>query len=89
MLKYTTFWINVLPRKSGMSTDLGPGTILDGIQPDYNLHCKVHLGTYCQVHEENVPTNTNVPRTIGAICLGTSGNLQGGYVSFPEYWSYS
>ena len=79
MLKYATFWINALPRKSGVSNDLGPGTIIDGIEPDFNLHCKVPLGTYCQVHEEDVPTNTNSPRTIGAICLGPSGNLQGGY----------
>ena len=79
MLKYATFWINALPRKSGVSNDIGPGTILDGIEPNFNLHCKFPLGTYCQVHEENVPTSTNTPRTIGAICLGPSGNLQGGY----------
>ena len=79
MLKYATFWINALLRKSGVSNDLGPGTILDGIEPDFNLHYKIPLGTYCQVHEGDVPMNTNAPRTIGAIYLGPSGNLQGGY----------
>ena len=79
MLKYVIFWINAVPRKSGVSNDLGPGTIFDSIEPDYNLYCKVYLGTYCQDHEETVPTNTNAPRTIDAICFGPSGNLQGGY----------
>ena len=32
-----------------------------------------------QVHEESTPTNSPAARTIGAITLGPTGNLQGGY----------
>ena len=46
---------------------------------DYNCHCKLAFGAYAQVHEENFPTNSQQARTLGAICLGPSGNLQGGY----------
>ena len=83
MLKYYICWINTLPRKSGISNDLRPGTILNGIESDYNLHCKVPLGSYCQVHKETIPTNTYTPHIIGAICLGPSGNIQGDYDFFP------
>ena len=34
-------------------------------------------GTYCEVHDEPVPTNTMTPRTHEAIALGPTGNLQG------------
>jgi hypothetical protein len=34
---------------------------------------------YCQVHEEYTPRNSQVVRTKGAISLGPSGNLQGGF----------
>ena len=46
---------------------------------DYNFHCKLAFGAYAQVHEENSPTKRQQDRTPGAICLGPSGNLQGGY----------
>ena len=32
-----------------------------------------------QVHEEPTPTNSPAARTIGAIIVGPTGNLQGGY----------
>ena len=48
--------------------------------PDFKKHCRMEFGGYAQVHEENTPTNTTEkPRIVGAICLGSTGNLQGGY----------
>ncbi len=44
---------------------------------DYKKHCCVMPGTYCEVHDEPVPTNTMVARTHKAIALGPTGNLQG------------
>jgi len=35
-------------------------------------------GTYCEVHDEPVPTNTMVSGTHEAIALGPTGNLQEG-----------
>ena len=40
-------------------------------------HCRVMPGTYCEVHDKPVPTNTMVARTHKAIALGPTGNLQG------------
>jgi len=34
-------------------------------------------GSYCEVHDKPVPTNTMVSRTHEAITLGPAGNLQG------------
>jgi hypothetical protein len=45
----------------------------------YKKHLNLQLGQYCQVHEEDQPQNSLLPRTQGAICLGPSGNVQGGY----------
>ena len=82
MVTFCVFWLNGFPRKGGVSIHLGYGVIIDGSGPDFNVHCRVPFGSYCQTHEENTPTNTNAPRTIGAIALFHSGNLQGGYDFF-------
>ena len=34
---------------------------------------------YCQIHEEDEPRNSQLPCTQGAICLGPSENIQGGF----------
>ena len=39
----------------------------------------MQFGEYCQVHEEDTPRNSMNPRTQGAICMGPSGNKQGGF----------
>jgi hypothetical protein len=44
---------------------------------DYNKHVRLEFGVYVQTHEEH--TNDIQPWTIGAICLGPSGNEQGGH----------
>ncbi len=42
-------------------------------------HCKSPFGTYCENHDELVPTNTTVTHSTPAIVLGPTGNLQGTY----------
>ena len=46
------------------------------------LGCKLPFGAYSHVHEEPSPSNIQVARTVGAICLGPTGNQQGGYKIF-------
>ena len=46
---------------------------------DYKKHPSLQFGQYCQVHEEDTPRNSQAPRTKGAICMGPSGNMQGGF----------
>ncbi len=36
---------------------------------NYEKHCKIPYGTYVQAIQENKPTNTTKPRTIGCIYL--------------------
>jgi hypothetical protein len=55
---------------------LSPMTILEGVVLDYNLHFQVIFGEYAQTYK--VTTNNMKERTVGAIALGPTGNLQGG-----------
>ena len=49
------------------------------IQLDYSKHFRLPFGLYVQVHDEPSPTNSSTAITVGAITLGRTGNLQGGY----------
>ena len=79
MIYNCVLWINAFPPKGGVSDSISPRTLLTRVKFDYNCHCKLAIGAYAQVHEENFPTNSQQARTLGAICLGPSGNLQGSY----------
>jgi hypothetical protein len=67
------------PTKGGFSDTLSPKTIMSGETLDYKKHMSLQLGQYCQVYEEDNPCNSQISRTKGAISLGPSGNLQGGF----------
>jgi hypothetical protein len=67
------------PTKGGVSDTLSPKTIMSGETLDYKKHLSLQVGQYCQVHEEDNPHNSQIARTKGAIFLGPSGNLQGGF----------
>ena len=71
--------LNFFPTKGGISDTLRPKTIMSGEIIDYKKHLILQIGKYWQVHEEDVPRNIQNPRTKGAISLGPSGNLQGGF----------
>ena len=71
--------LNYSPPKGGVSAIISPKTIMSGEQLDYRKHLTLQIGQYCQVHEEENPRNSQISRTKGAIALGPSGNLQGGY----------
>ena len=78
MIYNCVLWINA-PPKGGVSASISPRTLLIGVKLDYNYHFKLVFGAYAQVHEESFPTKSQQAWTLGAICLGSSGNLQGGY----------
>ena len=59
---------------------------MTGIKLDYSKHCRFPFGSYAQVHDEPSPTNSPTARTVGAITLGPTGNLQGGYI-FLNLWT--
>ena len=71
--------LNFFPTRGGVSDTLSPKTIMSGEVLDYKKHLCLQIGQYCQVHEEETPRNGQAARTKGAISLGPSGNLQGGF----------
>ena len=68
MMNNCALWLNVFPPKGGVST-ISPRTLITGVKFDYTKHCKLPFGAYAQVHEEPSPSNSQVARTVGAICL--------------------
>ena len=71
--------LNHFPVKGGISDTISPKTIMSGETLHYKKDFSLQFGQYCQVREEDTPRNSMKARTQGAICLGASGNVQGGY----------
>ena len=72
-----SFYVNAISSpKSGISDHMSHMTIVEGVKLDYNKYFKVNSGEHAQTFEGS--DNTMKVRTIGAIALGPSGNLQGG-----------
>ena len=70
-------WINMFPHADGVSNIISPRTIVTGLVPDYAVHCRVPVGSYCEVHDDPRITNTELARTTPAIALNPTGNTQG------------
>ena len=79
IVKHIVFWINTRPRKEGLSDVYSPRAILTETMPDYQVRCKLQVGTYCEVHDDPTPTNSTLTRSLPAIALEPVGNFQGGY----------
>jgi len=77
MIYTSVYWLNSLPSESGISSTLIPKALVMGHKPDYPNHCKLEFSTYVQTHEAR--NNSMVPRTVGALALHPTSNLQGGY----------
>ena len=72
---FIVLWLNAFPVKSGISSTFSPRELLVRWRLDYKKHCRVLPGTYCEVHDEPVPTNMMTTRTHKCIALGPTGNL--------------
>ena len=75
-----TFYVNAFVWQEGVSPILPPVTIVEGLVVDYNKHFHVIFGEYMHTYEGT--DNTMKNRTVGALALGPSGNLQGGVRCF-------
>ena len=75
----TVNWINAFPSKGSISDILSPRAIMIGTQLNFKTDCQLAFETYVQVHQELSPTNTQEAHTVGTICLGPTGNIQGSY----------
>ena len=79
LLHHVVLWLNNFPVANGVSSTFSPREIILRHKLDAKRHCRAPFGAYCEVHEENDPTNSMKSRGIPAICLGPTGNLQGTY----------
>ena len=80
MVYAANLWLNMFPHPNGISQTMSPRTILTGHCIEYSTHCQLEFGEYVQTHEEH--DNSMQPRTIGALSLRPTGNIQGGYFFF-------
>ena len=71
--------LNFFPTKGGIYDTLSPKTIMSVEIIDYKKHLSLQIGQYCQMHKEDDLCSSQNPRTKGAISLGPSANLQGGF----------
>ena len=76
LAKAAVFWLNAFPHRDRIS-DQSPRYIMTGQTLNFQRHARLELGAYVQTHEEH--DNSMGPRTLGAICLGPTGNQQGGH----------
>jgi len=79
LVENCVMWINNFPRKNGVSKTIGPRALMGARKLDFNIDCKCEFGQYVQTHEYEEPRNSLADRTLGAICLGPTGNRQGTY----------
>jgi hypothetical protein len=84
LIYHVVLWLNAFPTKSGVSETLLPREIIMQHKLNFTKHCRARFGSYCEAHDEPVPTNTMVTRLTPAIVLGPTGNLQGTYKNFQS-----
>ena len=83
LIYHVVLWLNAFPLKnSGVSANLSPRELVIRHKLDFKKHCRAQFGSYCEVHDKPVPTNSMTSRTTPAIALGPTGNLQGTYKFF-------
>jgi hypothetical protein len=66
MVFYAVKLLNYFPVKGGVSEIYGPKAIMSGKVLDFTKF-SLTFGSYCQVHEEKLPRNSLVNRTLEAI----------------------
>ena len=74
---FCVLWLNAFPVRSGISSKHSPQELMVRWKLDYKRHCRALPGTYCEVHDEPIPSNTMESQTHAAIALGPTGNMQG------------
>ena len=78
LTKNSVLWFKcAFPARDGVSSKHSPRYIMTGQELSYSRHVQLEFGEYVQTHEEH--TNEMMERTLGAICLGPTGNQQGSH----------
>eukprot|EP00957_Ditylum_brightwellii_P023206 1751211-Ditylum_brightwellii.AAC.1 len=71
-------WFNTFPPKSGVSTTLSPRAIITGTILNIKNQCCIPFEVYTQICKEE-SNSVATESTLGTICLGPVGNVQGTY----------
>jgi hypothetical protein len=72
-------WLNFSYPK-GVSAHISAQTIITGLIPDATKHCCIPFAGYAQAHVESIqPNDVVVFKTVGAISIGPTINIQGRY----------
>ena len=77
LVKTAVFWLNAVPTNDGITQRYSPRYILTGQHVLASKHAVIPFGAYVQTHEPH--TNDMGQRTASCICLGPTGNTQGGH----------
>jgi hypothetical protein len=77
LVKNAVFWINAVPTNDGITRRFSPRYIMTGQHVLASKHAVIPFGAYVQTHEQH--TNDLGQRTLSCICLGPTGNVQGGH----------
>ena len=77
LVKNAVFWLNAFPYRDGVSSQHSPRYIMTGQEVTYDKQVRMEFGAYAQTHEDH--DNSMHARTVGAICLGPTGNAQGSH----------
>jgi hypothetical protein len=77
LVKNAVFWRNAFPTDDSITQKYSPRYILTGQELDATKHAVIEFVSYVQTHEEH--SNNMDHRTMGCICLGPTGNQQGGH----------
>jgi hypothetical protein len=79
LIYHVVLWLNAFPMKSGVFATLSPQEIVLRHKLDFGKQSKALFGSYCEAHDEPVPSNTMATHASPAIVLGPTENLQGTY----------
>ena len=63
ILYFVALWLDTFPVKKSISAVYSPQELITRWKMDYRKHCRVEVGTYCEVHDEPSPSNSTVSRT--------------------------
>ena len=77
LVKNAVLWLNAFPAENGVSSQHSPQFLMTGRELEWDKHAVLEFGSYVQCHEEH--SNEMIPQTMGAVCLGPTGNNQGGH----------
>ena len=77
LMKTAVLWLNAFPQYDGVSSEHSPHYHLTRYELAYDTHAVLEFSAYIQTNEKH--SNDMTHWTLGAICLGPTGNHQGGH----------